>query len=138
MVGGVNLGDCMDQVANRLSTIAGLRVHAWPVTSVTPPTAVVLFPQNYTYDVTYGRGVDRMTLQVAVMVGRATERTTRDLLAKYLDGSGPSSVKAVLDSGTYGAFDSVRVTGVDVDIMTMNSVDFWGAVFDLDLIGPGS
>jgi hypothetical protein len=135
---GVILGDVMDQVARRLDSISGLHSHAWPVLSVTSPAAVVLYPSTYTFDETYGRGMDRFPLPVAVMVGRTTERTTRDILSGFLSGSGPSSIKEVIESGTYDAFDSVRVTGAEIDVMTMGGVDYWGAVFELDIVGPGS
>lgn len=132
------LNDVMDQLAGQLESIEGLRVHAFPATSVVSPAAVVLYPRAYTFDETYGRGADRLTLPLAVLVGRVTERTTRDILSAYLDGSGPSSIKRVVESGLYTAFDDVRVTGVEIDVMTMAGTDYWGAVFELDIMGSGS
>lgn len=134
----MNIAAVMDELADRLRGIDGLRVAAWPATSVTPPAAVVLLPRTYRYDETYGRGTDRLTIPVAVLVGRVDERAARDILAAYLDGAGASSVKAVVEAGTPSSFDTVRVTGVDIDVMTMGSVDYWGAVFELDILGPGS
>jgi hypothetical protein len=134
----VNIERVMDEVGAALAGIDGLRVHAWPVATVVPPAAVVLFPRQYAYDLTYGRGSDRLTLPVAVMVGRITERTAKTSMAGFLDGSGDSSVKRAVEHGLYQSLDSVRVTGVDVDVMTMGGVDYWGAVFELDIAGPGS
>jgi hypothetical protein len=137
-VGGVNLVDVMDEIARELGTIEGLRAYPWPVTNPSPPCAIGLFPESYKYDETYGRGVDRMTLQFTLMVGRTSERSARDLLGSFMDGSGPKSVKRVLEAGQYNSFDTIRVTQVDVDVFTMASVDYWGATFDMDILGPGS
>lgn len=133
----MNLAQVMDEVAAALGTIDGLRVHAYPATSVTPPAAVVLMPRRYTYDETYGRGSDRITLPVAVMAGRATERGARDALAGYLAGGGPGSVKAAIEQFPGRSYDSVRVVDVDIDVFTEAGVDYWGAVFELDIYGTG-
>jgi hypothetical protein len=128
----------MDEVAVRLDTIAGLRVWAWPPGSVTPPAAVVSYPETYTFDETYGRGMDRITLPVVVVVGVPTERQTRDLLGQYCDGSGAASLKAVLESGTYTAFDTIRVVDIDFDTVTIGGVEHVAALFTLDIAGSGS
>jgi hypothetical protein len=132
------LTDVMDAVATRLDTIAGLRVFEWPQGSVTPPAAVVSYPETYTYDETYGRGMDRMTLPVIVVVGRPTDRSTRDRLGGYVNGTGAASVKSVLQSGTYTAFHTVRVVGVEFDVVTIGGTDYMGALFSLDIAGSGA
>lgn len=134
----MDLADVMDEVAARLGTIAGLRVHAHPPGSVTPPAAVVSYPDTYTFDETYGRGMDRMTLPVVVVVGKASDRAARDQLGVYVDGSGAASVKQVLESGTYTAFHTVRVVGAEFDVVTIAAVDYLAATFDLDIAGSGS
>lgn len=134
----MNVDDVMDQIATRLDTITGLRVYAWPPGTVAPPAVVVSFPDSYTYDETYGRGMDRLSLPVVVVVGRPTERQTRDNLARYVAGSGAASVKAVLESGTYSAFHTVRVTGVEFDVVTIGSNDYAAALFTLDIAGSGA
>lgn len=134
----MNLASVMDQIATRLTTITGLRVFAWPPGTVTPPAAVVGYPSGYTYDETYGRGMDRLNIPVVIVVGRATERTARDALGAFVDGSGASSVKAVLEAGTYTAFHTVRVQSVEFDIYQLGAVDYLAAIFDLDIAGSGS
>jgi hypothetical protein len=134
----MDLGDVMDAIATRLDTIDGLRCYAWPVPKITPPAAIVMFPTNLDYDATYGRGMDRITLPVLIVAGRVGDRPTRDRLAAYADGSGTRSVKAVLESGTYTAFDSVRVTGAQFDPVDIAGVDYEAAVFTLDIAGQGS
>lgn len=131
------LSDVMDQLANRLKTIEGLRVYEWPAASVQVPSAQIMYPTMYEYDKTYGRGVDRMTLPLVITVGRATERAVRDLLTIYMDGGGVKSIKKVLESGTYTAFSEPRVMSVETDVYTMNGNDVWVAIFQLDIAGAG-
>jgi hypothetical protein len=125
----------MDQIADRLDTIDGLRVYAYPSGEVSPPAAVVSYPSTYTYDATYGRGSDEMRLPVVVVVGLPTERQSRGLLSVCVDGGGAKSVKAVLD-GEY-ATCTVRVMSVEVDVVPIAGVDHLAAIFDLDIAGRG-
>lgn len=128
----------MKAVADRLDTIDGLRCHAHPVGSVTPPAAVVAFPLDLNYDQTYGRGMDRMTVPLFLVVGKASDRAAAAALGKYADGSGPRSVKAVLESGTYTAFDMVRVVDAEFDVVSIAAVDYLAATFSLDIAGQGA
>lgn len=134
----MNLGDVMDQLAARLDTIAGLRCFAWPTANLTPPGAIVLYPDDYTYDLTYGRGSDTLTIPVLIVDGKPSDRSTRDRIAAYANGSGARSVKQVLESGTYAAFDDVFVRGVEFNPVTIAGVDHMTALFTLDITGPGS
>lgn len=136
----MNVGDVMDEIAERLRAAPSLagRTYAHPVGRVTPPAAIVDFPSKGDFDESYGRGTDRLTGEVAVLVGRPTERPTRDLLSKYLNGSGPESVKALIDGdGTYASCDSVTVTGWTTEVWTVAGVDYLTALFELDIYGPG-
>jgi len=135
------LSDVMDDVAGRLAMIEGLRTFPYPPDKLEPPAAVVSYPESYRYDGTYGRGSDVLQLPVVAVVGRAVDRAARDLLSVYVDGDGPQSLKRVLESKdlpAYTAFDSVRVTGVEFDVVTIGGVDYVAALFDLDIIGIGS
>lgn len=135
----MNLGDVMDEVAARLSTIDGLRVFAYPMRDPKPPAAIVAYPEDYTFDATYARGMDRLTLPVVVVVGAPEERSSRDRLSRYCDGSGPASVKAALQaSGAGASFDEVTPTGVEFDIYTYPGGDYLTAIFSLDIAGQGS
>jgi len=134
----MDLSDVMDALATQLDTIAGLRVHAAPPGTVTPPAGIVSFPERIAFDGTYARGMDQITLPVVVVVGRPTDRSTRDLLAAYVAGSGASSVKAVLEAGTYTAFDTVRVVGAEFDVVTIGATDYLAATFSIEISGSGS
>ena len=133
----MDLGAVMDEVAELLATLTDLRVYAWPVEQAQPPAAIVAYPTAYTFDETYNRGMDRMTLPVVVLVGRAVDRTARDKLSSYVDG--PASVKRTLESGgPYQAFDTVRVGSPDFDIYELAANKYLAAIFDLDITGKGS
>lgn len=134
----MNLQTVMAQVATQLDTIGGLRVYGFPPDSLLPPAAVVSFPEDLTYDQTYQRGVDRMTLPVVVVVGKPNDRSTVERLGKYADGSGPASVKAVVEAGTYTAFDEARVMSVEFDVVTIGGTDYMAALFSLDIAGRGA
>lgn len=136
----MNLADVMDEVAARVDTIDGLRVSAFPPDQVQPPAAVVTYPEEYLFDETYGRGMDRLTLPVIVMVGRVSDRKSRDQLAAYCDGSGARSLKAVLEyvpgasvltlPNTEGAIASTPHT-VDLDVTA-------GIVVEWDVTTPAT
>lgn len=138
----MKVGDVMDEIAGRLRLAPSLagRTFAYPPGTITPPAAIVAYPTNGTFDATYGRGVDTMTGVVVVAVGRPTERQTRDRLTKYVDGSGPESVKALLDGDEddYASCDGVTVTDWETDVYTIGGTDHLCAVFSLDIAGPGT
>ena len=104
---------------------------------IVPPAAIVGWPDPITYDATMARGADTLTVPLFVVVGKLDARTSRDRLAKYLDGTGADSVKAAVESGTYTAIDSVRVQTAHVDGISVAGVEYLGAIFQLDLIGTG-
>jgi hypothetical protein len=134
----MDLAAVMDAVSTRLDIIDGLRCHPYPPPTLTPPAAVVSYPDMLTFDEAYARGADRIKLPVVLVVGRVSDRAARDKLGAYCNGSGASSVKAVLESGAYTVFDSLRVEGIDFDVVTIASVDYMAALFTLDIVGSGS
>lgn len=134
----MNIADVMDELGLALAGIVGLRVYPYSVSSVSPPAAIVGWPEPITFDSTFARGSDQLTLPVYVLVGKVSERGSRDVLAAYLDGAGANSVKAALDGGTYLACDSVRVASANIEALTSGGVEYLGAVFDVEITGSGS
>lgn len=134
----MDIGNVMDQIGTALDTISELRVNAMPTLDVAVPAANVDYPQNVHFDETYGRGMDRITITVTVMIGVPTERQTRDLLTAYCDGSGASSVKAVLESASYSAFHTIRVSDIDFDVLLNNGIACMAAIFTCDIAGRGT
>jgi hypothetical protein len=133
----MDLNAVVEELATRLDTITGLRVHSEPPGTIDPPAAVIAYP-DITYDATYGRGMDRLELPIVLAVGRISDRISRKQVLEYVQGSGASSVKAVVESGTYTAFDTVRVASVVFDVITIAAVDYLAATFTLDIAGQGA
>lgn len=134
----MDLAAVMDEVGTALARVPGLRPFPYSVDAITPPAAVVGWPDEITYDSTMGRGMDTITLPVYVLVGRVDQRSARDVLARYLDGGNPGSLKAVIERGPHVAFDSVRVVKADPQSLTSAGVDYIGAVLELNIVGKGA
>jgi hypothetical protein len=137
----MNLGNVMDEIAVRLRQAPSLagRTYAFPPATVVAPAAIVTYPDEGTYDETYRRGMDRMGGEmVYVLVGRSTERQSRDLMTKYVNGSGAESVKALLDADGYTSCSYVRVTGWKTVYYSVGGIEYLTAAFDLDIAGQGA
>lgn len=135
----MDMGAVMQEIADRLDTIYKLRVFGHPPDKPpSAPAAVVTYPGELTYDGGYGRGMDRMDPGVVALVGKVSDRTARDRIAKYCAGSGDASFKEVLESGEYETFDSLRVTRVEFDVIAIGAVEYLSATFTLDIVGKGA
>lgn len=133
----MNIANVMDEMGAALDTIAGLNIFPYSANRITPPAAIVGWPDPLQYDIAMRRGGDRLTMPVWVVVGKVEARSARNRLAVYLDGANAGSVKAALDGATYTACDSVRVTEATVDGVTIAGVEYLGAIFQTDVLGPG-
>jgi hypothetical protein len=136
----VNLVALMDELAARLDTVPSLagKTYGYPPAKLaSTPAAIVTYPTDGAYDATYGRGTDSMTGVVVVVVGRPTDRTARDRVGGYIAGSGPESMKGVLDADGYASCDGVRVTGWETDVYSIGDIEYLTAVFSLEIYGPG-
>ena len=127
----------MTALAENMSDIDGLRTFAFPPDSVSPPAAVVGFPETVAYDATMARGEDRIVFPVYVLVGKVSDRTAAPRLCAYLDGSGATSVKTAIESDKTlgGAADSIRVTDADTSVMTVGGTDYLAATFSVEVVG---
>lgn len=134
----MNVSDIYDELATALATISGLRVFPYWAERITPPAAVIGWPETIVFDKTFGRGSDALELPVYVLVGKVDARSSQTQLAAYLDGAGSASVKAALDGGTYTACDSVTVTQARVEVMTVAAVDYLAAIFTVSIYGTGA
>ena len=132
----VDLSLVMDELGAALEAIDGLRVFPYLADRVTPPAAVVAWP-DVTYDVVLRRNGDQMTFPVYVMVARSDARSLRDTLAPYLAGSGDQSVKAALEGGTYTACDLARVRTARIEPVVIADTPYLAAVFDVEVTGTG-
>lgn len=133
----MNVGEAMDGLADALAEIADLRVFEYPPDSIVAPAAIVSYPDPLDFDLVMGRGGDRASFPVHVLVGKASDRAARDALVLYMAGAGERSVKAALEADPTlgGAVDSTRVTsvvGVDLDV---GGVRYVSATFTVDVVG---
>lgn len=127
----MDIGAVMDEMADALGTIDGLRVFAYFPDRISPPVAVVDFPAELDYDSAFSRGADRIKLPVTVLVSRVDSRTARDRLLGYQE-----SVKAAIEVHTPVAYDSARVTGVEFNhSVPVAAVEYAAATFTIDIIG---
>lgn len=134
----MNLAAVIDDIADELDDIAELNVYPFAAEHVTVPAAVIGYPESYEFDQTYGRGSDRMTLPIFVLVGKVSDRAARDALGAYVNGSGTSSIKANLEGGSYSSFDSLRVQSVEFETISVAGQEFLAGVFSVDVFGDGS
>lgn len=129
----------MEEIAVALRTIprlAGKRTYGYPPDSVEPPAAIVGYPE-IDFDQTYGRGMDRWTVPVHVVVSRVDDRAGRRLIGPYISGSGVSSVKAAIDGGTYTACDEATPSEASVKVVTVGGDEYLAAEFAVDVVGSG-
>jgi hypothetical protein len=119
----------MDRLGVALATVDGLRVFDFPPDSAEPPFAFVAMPESIDYDLTFGRGYDRFTLQVHVGVGTQVDRETRDALAGWASGA-PGSVKAAIE----GIDDfTAQVLRAEFGIIQLAGQAYPGVAFTIDI-----
>jgi hypothetical protein len=133
----MNLADVMQQLSDRADTIADLHCFPYPPDKITPPTFEVGLPEAINFDEEYDEGSDSMTFPASVWVGRKQDRSSVVNLAPYVATSGAKSIKAVLESGTYTAFETIQVQTVEFVIAPIASVEYLGAQFTIEITGPG-
>lgn len=133
----MDIGAVMDEVALRLSGITGLRAFSYPPAALVPPAAVVSYPLNITFGV--AAGIDRISLPVVVVIGRPSDRSTRNRLVRYCNGSGRLSIRARLEEVSavdrYSSFDDLHVQTIDFGETTINDIDYVSALFTVDIAG---
>ena len=127
-----NVGAVMDQIGTALATITGMRVFDFPPKSAQPPFAFVDMPERVDFDLSMQRGTDRVTFTVVVAVADVVDRAARDAICAYAEGSGATSIKAVLDAATIGV--SARVTSCEFRPVSLAAGTYAGCLFDLDVV----
>jgi len=132
------LADVIEELADRLRAITNIEVHPMPVGTVVPPAAVITYPDTVTFDETYGRGADDLTLEVHIVTGAMFDRDARDRLLAYANGAGDRSIKQRLEAGANVTFDVVRVASVEFEPTKIAGVDYMAAVFTIEIAGQGS
>lgn len=86
-------------MADRLDTIAGLRVHSTIPGQFSPPAGIVGMPRRVEQE-TYDRGTDRWELDVWIVVARQADAQSEKSLEGFLDSTGAGSVRAAVLADT--------------------------------------
>lgn len=127
----------MDELGERLSLIENLNVHPYEADKISPPAALISLPTQIDYDRTYIRGMDQLDLIVTILVSRVGAKVRRDKVAPYSDGSGPRSLKSILEKGPNRSFDEITVRTGAFDIINLAKVDYLGFMASCRIIGQG-
>jgi hypothetical protein len=132
----LNVGSVMDGLGVRLGTIANLNLYDYIPDSISVPAAVVGLPDPLVYDSTMARGSDQATFPVHLLVGKVSDRASRDALVLYMNGTGASSVKVAIEADVTlgGAAQSTRVTDVKAQTMAVGAIEYLAASFSIDVI----
>lgn len=100
--------------------------------------AVIWYPPEIGFDMTFGRGADTVTFPVYILVGIAGEDETLEALDRML-GDGSQAVKSALESGDFGGLSAVisdlHVASGGVDVLEFDGGIKYAALrFDAEVI----
>lgn len=126
-----DLGNLMDELAAAVATIDGIdRTFAYPAEKVEPPCVVVAWPEEVSYDQTYGGLQHDWVIPVFVLLGRGgTYRTKRDTIAGWFS----RDVKEAIDGATYTGDPIVVVTEAVLDIEEVGGIGYLAIKFLVDV-----
>lgn len=125
------------EIAAVLDTIPQLNTFPYWAKKVPVPGVTVGLPESIEYDQTYGRGLDKMTVPLLVLVGLVSDRASAKELGAYMDGEGARSFKAVLNGHIWTSCDDVFVASCQPDTYSSGGVALLGAEFKVDVYGQG-
>lgn len=133
----MKLGAVMAELGQALSLLPGVTVYPYAAQRVTPPAAIVSFPESIEYDTTMVRGADRMTIPIILVSASVSADNTLATVEKFVDGSDTAThgVKTLLENYNYTAMHSVRVMSAEFGVITLASTEFLGVTFSVDVIG---
>lgn len=134
----MRLDAVMDEVAQALQQITGLRVTAYPPETLVAPGGYVSYPKSVDFDETYGRGQDQLTdLPIVLVASKVTTRAARDTVAAWASGDGPKSVKRAMEARTWTTCDDLTVTSCEFDVERIAGTPYLAAMFKATVVGPG-
>jgi hypothetical protein len=122
----------LSEVMDGLADLIDMRnVYPFPAASITPPCALIGYPENVEFDLTFQRGGDTFLFPVWLIVGTSGTIDTRDTLSGYL--SGVTSLKEALD-GSHD-FGSVRCTDAQISEVTVAGTTYTGIKISTEVVG---
>lgn len=122
----------------KLDTISGIRAHEYPPDAVVAPAAIVGYPQAIEFDLSAGRGQDKLVVPIFVLVDRTWDRASAEQFGDLTAGSGARSVKQVIQTRPHTAFSAARVRTVSFSVIAVASIEYWCATFLVDIFGSGA
>lgn len=134
----MNLLAVFQELTNAADTIEGLNCFPYPPDRVTPPVFYPLLPEAIEYNGTYDRGMDSMTIEADLLVGKADDAASFKQLAPFCDGSGDSSIVQALQTYPYTACDVVTVNRAELVVVKIGTIDHLGAQFTISIAGSGA
>lgn len=114
-----------------------------------PLVTPCVYPESITtdFDLTHGRGTDKLTVKLRLLVGRTDAREGQHMLYGYLAGSGAGSIKAAIEAARGvpglgaldGACDDLHVSGIaEARWYEFAGEKYIGADFTVTIIGDGA
>jgi hypothetical protein len=134
----VDVNAVADELTARLKQLGSdFYVHPNPPEALTPPAIIVSYPKSVDYDLTYGRGMDKITdWEIVAVTGAVSLETSRRRVMKLASG-GSQGLKALLELPGYESFDEIQVTTSSFDVFTMAGVDYISCTWLVDIWGTG-
>lgn len=133
----MNLETVAQELSDRLGTILNGRSTPYAPDTIQPDTGYVFGPESTPHQ-SYANGLTRLRMSATIAVARQPLVVAFKALAAYMSDTGPKSVKACLETGTYTAFDTIIVVRQIVGDVTIGGVPYKGLQIDLDITGSGA
>lgn len=134
------LRDVMQELRDRLSALPKLNTYDHLPGKPAVPCAVVALPEEIKYDLTYGRGLDSMRMEITVLLQQSPSKSATYSITAYADPTGTHSVKTALekDIEKYTSCDDVHVVSCEFDIVRYAAVDYLACIFMINVEGQGT
>lgn len=134
----MNVSDVMEESASVIGLITGVNWLSWPAKTIVPPAGYVSYPQRVVYDLTYGRGADRIeNLPLTMLVGNVTDRSAREKAGRWTEGAGAESLKARFEAHKWLSCTEAVLKEASFDVEQIGSVSYLAVVFLADATGKG-
>ena len=126
-----SLAATMDAIAAPLAPLTPT-VYAWPVREAEPPCAVIGYPADFAFDLTYRDAHQETTFPIWFLVGPASDKATRDAVDAVLEGT--AKVKAALDGNLGGTVSDARVARARITQLPMNLAEWLTVEYELEVM----
>lgn len=126
------LKSIVDEIADRLDTVDGLRVYRYPADSVQEFPAAIIRDDNRATLAEYRSTTPEAVyhLEVLVLVGLAEEQEAYEELEKYVSGDSASSVKALIDGASVNGVQSLECVRAEPRRRyAIGGASLWGCAF---------